>query len=92
MVLNKLSKAARGKSNKAYENAASISKMPFRTSPCSKYLIPKFNTNTFKTYSSSTEKKSYEMFLFYCFRKMLLLWKREGYHCVVLFWLVCTQF
>ena len=28
MVLNKLSKAERGKSNKAYVNAASFSKMP----------------------------------------------------------------
>ena len=41
MVLNKLSKAARGKSNKVHENAASLSKMPLRTSLCPKYLKPK---------------------------------------------------
>ena len=32
------------------------------------------------------------MFLCYCFRRMLLSWKRQGYNCVVLFWLVCSQF
>ena len=47
MVLNKLSKAARGKSNRAYENAASFSKMLTG----SKSLSQTFNTkitNNFK--------------------------------------------
>ena len=64
MLLNKFSKAARGKSNKACENAASISKMPISNKSLSEIFNTKV-TNTLKTYSSSTEKKSYEMFLFY---------------------------
>ena len=41
MVLNKLSKAARGKTNKAYDNTASFSKILTLKNLCQKYLIPK---------------------------------------------------
>ena len=47
MVLNKLSKAARGKNNKAYENAASFSKIPTWNRSFSEIFSTKV-TNTFK--------------------------------------------
>ena len=46
MVLNKLSKAARGKSNKAYENAVSFAEMP----TLNKSLSEIFNTKVTKTF------------------------------------------
>ena len=48
MILNKLSKAARGKRNKAYENAASFSKMLTSNKSLSEIFNTKEVTNTFK--------------------------------------------
>ena len=62
MVLNKLSKAARRKSNKAYENAASFSKMLTSSNSLSQIFNTKV-TNNFKI--NEVQQKRSHMKCFY---------------------------
>ena len=57
MILNKLSEAARGKRNKAYENAASFSKMPTSNKSLSEIFNTKEVINTFKLIQVQQERR-----------------------------------
>ena len=89
LILKKLSKSATGKTNKAYPNVAPFSNMP----NWNKLLLEILNakvTNTFKLIQIQ-QKRSHVKCLSYCFKRMLLHWKRLTHHYVLLSWFVCSQ-